>query len=196
MRFARDRETAKRFGVAVCAGVLAACASLPPPATPQAPVTTVEAPFSIGGRISARRGDAAVAGAFTWTHDGQHDSIELSTPLGQMLAKLDGDAHDVTVHLSDGRVESGPTWSALNEKVFGVTIPVDGLASWIRALPRPIAQYSVERDDSGRVSLLRQDGWEVVYAYADNAAPRPFRVTLRYPGAEPVEVRVVVDRWQ
>ena len=196
MRFARDRETAKRFGVAMCAGVLAACASLPPPATPQAPVTTVEAPFSIGGRISARRGDAAVAGAFTWTHDGQHDSIELSTPLGQTLAKLDGDAHDVTVHLSDGRVESGPTWSALTEKAFGVTIPVDGLASWIRALPRPIAQYSVERDDSGRVSLLRQDGWEVVYAYADNAAPRPFRVTLRYPGAEPVEVRVVVDRWQ
>jgi hypothetical protein len=35
-----------------------------------------------------------------------------------------------------------------------------------------------------------------VYAYADDAAQRPFRVTLRYPGAEPIEVRVVVDRRQ
>lgn len=186
----------KRFAVAVFAGVLAACATLPPPAITQAPITAVATPFSIGGRISARRGDAAVAGAFTWSHDGPHDSIELSTPLGQTLAKLDGDAHDVTVHLSDGRVESGPTWRALTEKAFGVTIPVDGLASWIRALPRPTARYSVERDASGRVSLLRQDGWEVVYAYADDAAARPFRVTLHYPGAEPIEVRVVVDRWQ
>ena len=102
----------------------------------------------------------------------------------------------MTVHLSDGRVESGPTWRALTEKAFGVTIPVDGLASWIRALPRPTARYSVERDASGRVSLLRQDGWEVVYAYADDAVARPFRVTLHYPCAEPIEVRVVVDRWQ
>jgi outer membrane lipoprotein LolB len=195
-RFARASNTAKRFAAAVFAGVLAACATLPPPATTQAPITTVEAPFSIGGRISARRGDAAVAGAFTWRHDGPHDSIELSTPLGQTLAKFDGDAHEVTVHLSDGRIESGPTWSALTEKAFGVTIPVDGLASWILALPRPAARYSVERDASGRVSLLRQDGWEVVYAYADDAGARPFRVTLHYPGAEPIEVRVVVDRWQ
>ena len=36
-----------------------------------------DAPFSIGGRISARRGDAGVAGAFTWTHDATHDAIDL-----------------------------------------------------------------------------------------------------------------------
>jgi outer membrane lipoprotein LolB len=186
----------KRIAVGLFAGVLAACASLPPPATIETPAAGVDAPFSIGGRISARRGDAGVAGAFAWTHDARRDSIELSTPLGQTLAKLDGDAHEVTVRLSDGRVEAGPTWSALTEKAFGVTIPVDGLASWIRARPQPDARYAVERDASGRVALLRQDGWEVVYAYADDAARTPFRVTLRYPGAEPIEVRVVVDRWQ
>ena len=176
--------------------VLAACATLPPPAPTETPIAAAEARFSIGGRISARRGDAALAGAFVWTHDAGHDAIDLSSPLGQTLAKLDGGAHDVTIHLSDGRVESAPTWSVLTEKAFGVTIPVDGLASWIRALPRANARYSVERDAFGRVSLLRQDGWEVIYAYADDAARRPFRVTLRYPGAESIEVRVVVDRWQ
>ena len=54
----------------------------------------------------------------------------------------------------------------------------------------------VERDERGRVSLLRQDGWDVVYAYADGASPRPFRVSLSYPGAAAVDVRVVVDQWQ
>jgi outer membrane lipoprotein LolB len=185
-----------RAALAILAAALAGCASLPPPAAVEALNAGVDAPFSIGGRISARRGDAGVAGAFSWTHDARHDAIDLSTPLGQTLAKLDGGAHDVTVRLSDGRVESAQTWSALTEKAFGVTIPVDGLASWIHALPRPDARYSVERDAAGRVALLRQDGWEAVYAYADDAARKPFRVTLRYPGADPVEVRVVVDRWQ
>jgi hypothetical protein len=35
-----------------------------------------------------------------------------------------------------------------------------------------------------------------VYAYADDTAQRPFRTSLTYPGADTIEVRVVVDRWQ
>ncbi|MDQ2916152.1 MAG: lipoprotein insertase outer membrane protein LolB [Casimicrobiaceae bacterium] len=184
----------KKTALAALAALVTACASLPPPVAVEAPITALDAPFSIGGRISARRGDAGVAGAFSWSHGARYDAIEISTPLGQTLAKLEGGPHDVTVRLSDGRVERAETWGALTEKAFGVTIPVDGLASWIRGLPRPNARYGVERDTASRVALLRQDGWEVVYAYADDAARKPFRVTLRYPGADPVEVRVVVDR--
>jgi outer membrane lipoprotein LolB len=179
----------------LAAGVTA-CASLPPPPATQAPITAADTPFAIAGRISAKRGDAGVAGSFSWSHDIAHDAIELSTPLGQTLAQLDGNAREASVRLSDGRVETAPGWSALTEKAFGVTIPVDGLAAWVRGLPRADARYSVERDGAGRVSVLRQDGWEVVYAYADDAARKPFRVTLQYPGAQPIEVRVVVDRWQ
>ena len=176
--------------------VLAGCATLPRPSpAPEAPATAVDAQFSIGGRISAKRGDSGVAGAFSWVHDARHDAIELSSPLGQTLARLEGDSREVTVRLSDGRVESAATWSELTEEAFGVTIPVDGLASWVRGVPRAGARFSVERDAIGRVALLRQDGWEAVYAYADDTSMRPFRVTLQYPGTEPIEVRVVVDRW-
>ena len=186
---------AARFAAFAAATALAACASLPSsaPSGGEA-IGNVDAPFSIGGRISARRGDAAVAGNFAWTHDAQHDAIDLATPLGQTLAQLSGNGRQVSVRLSDGRVDSAASWSALTQQAFGVTIPVDGLAWWIRALPRPQARYDVERDASGRVSALRQDGWDVVYAYADDAARQPARATLRYPGADPIEVRVVVDR--
>jgi len=43
------------------------------------------------------------------------------------------------------------------------------------------------------VSELRQDGWHILYAYADDS-PAPLRVTASYPGADPIEVRVVIDR--
>jgi len=176
--------------------LLAACASLPP-ATPASAIADVgDTPFSIGGRISARRGDAGIAGSFTWVHDATHDAIDLSSPLGQMLAKLEGGADGVMVRLPDGRTQSAATWRELTERAFGVTIPVDGLAAWVRGVPRKAAPFTVERDSRGRVALLRQQGWDVVYSYADDAAERPFRASLSYPGAEAVEVRVVVDRWQ
>ena len=183
-----------RRTLAVVALALTACATTPPASVPQPPLSTADSPFVLGGRISAHRGDNAVAGSFSWQHDPAHDAIELSTPLGQTLAKLEGNATEASVQLSDGRSESAPTWRALTERAFGVTIPVDGLASWIRARPRPGAPFSVDRDAAGRVSELRQDGWDIVYAYADDSAQTPFRVALSYPGAEPIEVRVVVDR--
>ena len=182
-----------RRAVAVAAIALAACATQPTAPVYQPPFSTADSAFDLGGRISARRGDAGVAGSFAWRHTHSHDAIELSTPLGQTLAKLEGDESGATVQLSDGRTETAPTWRALTERAFGVTIPVDGLASWIRARPRPGATFQVDRDAAGRVSELRQDGWDVVYAYADDSAA-PLRVTASYPGADPIEVRVVIDR--
>jgi outer membrane lipoprotein LolB len=181
-------------GLAVIAFALGACASLPPPGANVAPLAAPDTPFTIAGRLSARHADAGVAGSFSWRHEPGHDAIELSSPLGQTLARLDGGPAAVTAQLSDGKTRSAPTWRALTERAFGVTIPIDGLASWIRALPRPGARFTVERDPSGRVAQLRQDGWDIAYAYADDRAQKPFRVTLSYPGPEPIEVRVVVDR--
>ena len=70
---------------------------------------------------------------------------------------------------------------------------MSGLAWWIRGAPRPGSAAPIERDARGRPEVLRQDGWEIVYAYADDAAARARRLVLTYPG---VEVRVVVDEWR
>jgi hypothetical protein len=54
----------------------------------------------------------------------------------------------------------------------------------------------MERGELERPSVLRQRGWEIVYAYAaESAAQRPSRLVMRYPDAEPVEVRIVIDQW-
>lgn len=173
---------------------LGGCATLPEPAPQRAPEAR-DAPFTLAGRISARHGSNAVAGGFTWTHAPPRDRIDLADPLGQTLARLDGEPGNVTVRLADGRVETATTWDALTRRALGVTIPVEGLAFWIRGLGAPDSQATIERDGTGRVSALRQDRWDIAYAYED-ASTMPHRVTLTYPGADPVEVRVVVDRVQ
>jgi outer membrane lipoprotein LolB len=176
---------------------LAGCAELPRKSGSVMPdAAAIAAPFDAEGRLSARRGSEGLAGQFVWTHDGARDRIVLSTPLGQTIARLYGEPGSVRVEGSDGRVETAPAWDELTARTLGFPLPVVGLAAWLRGLPRPGSPNTMERDGTGRALLLTQDGWEIAYSYADDAASRAARLTLRYPGGEPIELRIVVDRWQ
>lgn len=168
--------------------LLAACAEIPPVA---APAPAVDAPFTIDGRLSARRAGDAVTVNFSWRHAPPRDEFLVTTPLGQAVAEISGDAVAGRYELrtADGRHDDAPDWSALTERALGAPLPIMGLASWIMAAPRAGAPYSVEQDPAGRAAVLRQDGWEIVYTYADTLARTPVRLQLVYPD---IEVRIVV----
>ncbi|MGH8801504.1 MAG: lipoprotein insertase outer membrane protein LolB, partial [Casimicrobiaceae bacterium] len=176
-------------------GILAACATLPAPVT-ESSTPRLDAPFAIDGRLSARRGTEGVAGSFSWFHEPGRDAIDLATPLGQTLARLDGDRDGVKLALPDGSVETASDWASLTQRGLGVAIPVGGLAWWIQGRPRPGPPATVERDADGRTSTLRQDGWDVHYHYADGTATRATRLTLAYPDSPPIDLTIVIDRRQ
>ena len=160
-----------------------------------ADVAALGAPFDLDGRLSARRGSEGGAAGFAWRHDADRDEVDLTTPLGQTLARLEGDARGVRAQWPDGRTLDARDWNELTTRTIGVAIPVQGLSAWVRGLARAGSPSTAERDAQGRVALLRQDGWEIVYGYPDDAARRANRLTLRYPGTDPTEVRLVLDRW-
>jgi outer membrane lipoprotein LolB len=186
-----------RLALAGVAAVLAlaGCASLPTVVSEHA-ASTADRPFAIDGRLAARHGRDGIAGSFTWLHEPGHDAIDLADPLGQTIARLEGNRYGVKLALANGSVETASDWLSLTERGLGVAIPVEGLASWIQGAPRPGATASVERDAEGRPLTLRQDGWDVRYRYADDVAKRAQRVTLMYPDSPPVDLTVVIDRWQ
>lgn len=177
----------------LAASLLGACASVAPVAPP-APFVVAPA-FDAAGRLSARRGNDGVTVHFTWRHAPKRDVLDVSTPLGQVVARMTGDGSGVSVERPNEPVAGYPSWSALTQAVLGVGIPVESLAAWVQAAPAPGAWSDIERDTGGRVILLRQQGWEIVYAYSQASDARASRMTLRYPGSEPVEVRIVIDRW-
>lgn len=155
-----------------------------------------QASFDIAGRLSVRHGDDALTANFRWRHASGRDELELASPLGQMVALLSGDASNVRLQTADGRVATASDWSALTAQGLGWPLPVDGLAFWIQGTPRPGSAFGTEAGDDGRVALLRQDGWTIVYhAYTQAAAAdwRPARMTLSYPD---VELRIAVDLWR
>lgn len=152
--------------------------------------------FQVAGRLSVRHGSDAVAASFRWRHAGESDELELASPFGQTVAMLSGDSAQVQLQAADGRVSTASDWTALTEQGLGWPLPVQGLGFWIQGAARPGTPFSVEAGNDGRVGVLRQDGWTIVYqAYAQTAegAWRPSRVTLSYPD---VELRIAIDAWQ
>ncbi|MEO8848931.1 MAG: lipoprotein insertase outer membrane protein LolB [Casimicrobiaceae bacterium] len=149
--------------------------------------------FAVTGRLSAQHAADALTANFDWQHRADADTIVLATPLGQSIARLERTDGAVTVALANGQHASADTFDALTARAFGVALPVAGLTWWIRALPRAGSAFAIERDGSGRPIVLRQDGWEVDYSYADAAATLPRRLLLAYPQ---IDMRVVVDQWR
>lgn len=175
-----------------CALALGACASLPSPAPVEAPVDTADAAFDASGRLSAKRGAEGVAAHFDWDHAPGRDAIALATPMGTTLARLERDGAGASVAFPDGRIERADDAASLAARAIGVPLPVESLAWWMRAAPHARTPYAIERDAEGRVAVLRQDGWTLVYAYADGAR-KPSRVLATYPE---IDVRVVIDAWR
>jgi len=179
-----------RLAAPLAAILLAACVAAPSRTVAPTP-SFVDAPFVIDGRLSVRRGSEALTANFSWRHSPPRDEFAVSTPLGQQLADISGDASIAHYELraSDGRREAAADWSALTERALGAPLPVAGLAAWIVGAPWPNAANSIELDALGRTAVLRQDGWEIVYAYADADARLPVRLQLSQAD---LEVRIVV----
>jgi outer membrane lipoprotein LolB len=172
------------------AAVFAGCATAPRTGD-VAPLA--ERAFTAEGRLSARHGNDAVSASFRWAHRPPRDELELGTPLGQVIAQLTGDRSvpQARVVLADGRSMEAEDFDALTQRALGFPLPVNGLAAWIRGGPHGASPFRAELDDRGRVAVLRQDGWEIVYEHAEAAAPARLRLT--YPG---VEVRIALDGLQ
>jgi outer membrane lipoprotein LolB len=176
--------------------VITACTTAPLLRDDGATLDAADRPFQVSGRLSAKRGTAGAAANFEWDHAGNRDRIDLASPFGQVYARIDGTPERIVVERPGGATEAYSDWSAMTIALLGAPVPMNDLAFWVRGAARAGTRASVERDAQGRVLVLRQQAWEVVYTYADDApSARPVRVVLKYPDVEPVEVRVVVDRW-
>ena len=189
--------TAASLRVVVGALVLlavASCTTVAPVLYP--PATVAEASFDATGRLSARRGNDGGAVHFTWAHAPGLDRLDVATPLGQVVARLRGDATGVRVERPGEAPAAYADWNAMTRVVIGVAIPVEGLSTWIQGSPIAGVDFGIERDETGRPLVLRQRGWEIVYAYPEAAASRPSRLVMRYPDSEAIEVRIVVDRFE
>lgn len=177
--------------------LLAGCAQMRQ--TPAPPTVGEQPPpsrFQLEGRVSVKSDEQSFSGGIRWTHDPVRDEILLSSPLGQGVAELRREDGQVTLKSAEGRTYVAVSGEELLDAVLGVRLPVDGMAHWLYAQPRPGSPYELERDGEGRVARLTQDGWRLEYGRYQVHGEHwlPGRIFARRD--ESLEFRLVVDAWR
>ena len=174
---------ARLIPLAACAAFIAACASLPDAGPLESGA------FELSGRVAVRYGKEAASGRIDWRHGAGRDDMLITNPLGQGIATLTRGDGEVVLQTADTRTFRAPDAERLTEQVLGWQIPLGGLPFWVRARAAP-GSADLDRDDSGRVNRIVQDGWTI--DCQDYEGERPARVILKREG---LEIRLFIDRW-
>lgn len=182
-----------RFALPLACGLLAACATTPPPTLPaRAEVRdfALDARFAL--RISlADRAPESSGGRLAWEHKNGNDRILISSPLGAAVAEIDATPTLSRLRTADGQTREAADADALMAEVTGQRLPIRQLPAWL--LGR--GGGKLEKDAGGRPLRLAAAGWLVDYAYADEAPDAlPERVTLRR--ADEIELRLRIEEWR
>lgn len=178
-----------RAGIAIIAIALSACATTPR----SAPERSYAGRF-VATADSGERRDS-VSGRFLIEIRGQQQLIELATPVGTTLARIEIEPGHATV--TDGKLQgiSGPDADELLQQALGWRLPVTGLSHWLEGQADPARKASISREGE-RISEIRQDGWIIRITEVSGPAQRPRRLQFdrAASAAEPgVSVRLIIE---
>lgn len=182
-----------RVARVLCAGflalALAGCATTP--------VTVPDRVYT--GRFSAIATRAekreSVSGRFSVEVRGERQTIDLSTPLGTTIARIEVGPDGARASGAGVQEMRGTDADALTEQLLGWRLPVSGMSDWIEGRPAPGRPARVEREGS-RPVLIEQDGWIVRLSEAFEPSGRPRLIVLERPAASlapGVILRLIVD---
>jgi outer membrane lipoprotein LolB len=117
--------------LATCAA-LAGCSTLNPP--PQGPDDTLSGRLSV--QVEAHNGAPArnVSAAFDLRGGPERGEMQLTSPLGTVMAQARWTASDVVLKSSEGE-KRFPDLPALADEVLGEPLPLAALFDWLRGKP-------------------------------------------------------------
>lgn len=184
--------------------LLAGCAGTVPVPLPSATRSYSEA-MTISGRLSVayeRDGRAqSLQGKFRWAQSRNRTDIELSSPLGQTMARITILPDRAMLEQSNGEVRAADSVDALTEDALGWSLPVNGLRFWLQGFTRD-GEQPMRAVAPGDTATLHSDGWRVRYvSWQDGggvAVPKRIDFTRDETDQRltaPLTLRIVIDDW-
>ncbi|PAU80032.1 outer membrane lipoprotein LolB [Halovibrio salipaludis] len=153
--------------------------------------------WTLQGKVAVRHeqgNDSAVIRE--WVQNGDQFLIEMSSAfMGMGSVRLEGSPTFLTITDSEGQQYLSDDPDALIRETLGWSLPVEALYVWVRGLPLQDSPADVFFDEQGRISHLRQQGWEIHYSnYATlagvEAVPHSLTATR-----DDLRLRLVITRW-
>ncbi len=172
-----------RLALAAGVLVLAACTTVTR-APPASPSETLSGRLSI--RVDAEGATPArtLTAAFELNGGPRAGRLDLSTPLGSILAQARWEPGEVVLATPRGESRFADL-DALTRQALGESVPVAALFDWLQGRPWPGAPSTPAPAGAGFVQL----GWAVDLERFDDAW-----VTAKRDSPPPVTVRIKIDR--
>ena len=188
-----SRRILRTLVAALAAGILHGCAIQPPAADIAHVARPLTPAFELEGRIAASDGVRAANGGLLWTHSPAMDEWTVVSPLGQIVAQLVSTPRGARLLTADGTVQEDEDVQAMLPRLLGVSAPLDGLASWVQASPRPGARV-LSVDATGRPARVSDAGWIIEYTEYLDASPgaAPRRIDATWGDTR---IRLIIDQW-
>ena len=134
----------------------------------------------------------AVQGGFAWHDDGRRLILDLATPLGSTLARVEVFPSYAKLTRDDGSVQTAASPDELVELALGSPIPVAGLRDWLWGRTSAGAVQNVTRNEAGQIAGFSQNGWRVELSRYDEIGPR-LLVLNRNEAGRHISGRLIVD---
>jgi len=171
------------------------CAAQPPREAP-APGTepALIKGFQLSGRIAVKYDGQGFSGGLRWQRNGESDDLLFLSPLGQGVARVERDAHGVTLTAPDQPPHRAMDTAQLTQQVLGWSLPLDGLRYWVLGVAAPGSAAAPEVDADQRLARLTQEGWRIDYLGYKRVGGTdlPGKIVLQ---RDEVEVKLVIDAW-
>ncbi len=159
--------------------------------------------ISVGGRLSVRyqhQGKPeSVQGKFLWQQSATRTDIELSSPLGQTLARITLLPDSAILEQSGQPTAEATDASALTKSVLGWPLPVEGLRYWLQGYLRtlsgellavPVGEGNEQEGDGWRVRYV---GWQQIDG---RTCPKRIDFSRLEADASEIALRLVIDDWR
>lgn len=120
--------------------------------------------WTIAGRLAASNNKDGGSGSLTWHQQGSNTQMSFRGALGKGAWELDALPGQASLSFADGREHSAPSIAQLITSHMQVKVPVDALSWWVLGLAHPDDWADRQLDEEGRLTHLKQLGWDVSFS--------------------------------
>jgi outer membrane lipoprotein LolB len=150
--------------------------------------------WQLSGKLGLRGPQLAESAYLNWRQCGESYDMRISGPLGQTVARIDGNGALLTVRLEGQEPVTTANPEQLLQDRLGWSVPLRALRYWVRAeqAPGPSAELV---GPPGQPTELNQFGWQVRYLgwHQTGALALPAKLTLRNDSG--LQATLLINDW-
>jgi outer membrane lipoprotein LolB len=120
--------------------------------------------WRLAGKLAASDGKDGGSGSFSWDKLAAETRMSFRGALGKGAWELEEKDGQAVLRFADGREYFADSINQLVTAHMRAKVPVDALSWWVLGLARPSDWEQRELDAEGRITFLRQFGWEVNFS--------------------------------